>query len=312
MARYLVRRLFYAVLILLGVTLLTFLMFYIIQSPRSIAKRNLGKNPSEQQIQQWLKEHNYDKPKSELFRKHVTELFTFRFGRTDQTNEDIWERIRMGAGPSFQVASVVFFGALLGSVTFALGMAYFRGTYVDYWGTFLAVFLMSVVYPVYIIGGQFILGKMLKYYPMAGWAAGMDSWKFVWLPATVGIVAGLGSSARLYRTFMLEEINQDYVRTARAKGVGERRVLFVHVLKNAAIPILTSVVASIPLLFTGSILLESFFGIPGLGGFLYDGINAADFAVIRAMVFLGTVLYIVGLILTDISYAIVDPRVRFE
>jgi peptide/nickel transport system permease protein len=153
---------------------------------------------------------------------------------------------------------------------------------------------------------------MLKYYPLAGWAHGSHSWKFVWLPALVGLAAGLGSSARLYRTFMLEEINQDYVRTARAKGVGEQKVLFIHVLKNAAIPILTSVVASIPLLFTGSILLESFFGIPGLGGFLYDGINAADFAVIRSMVFLGTVLYIVGLILTDISYALVDPRVRFE
>lgn len=312
MGRYLLRRLFYSVLILLGVTLITFVLFYVVQSPRSIAKRNLGKNPSEQQIQQWLKEHNYDKPKHELFGKHVSELFTFRFGKTDQTNEDIWQRIRMGAGPSFQVASVIFFGVVLGSITFALLMAYFRGTYLDYWGTFLCVLLMSIVYMVYIIGGQYILAKTLKYYPLAGWAQGLDSWKFVWLPATVGLVAGLGSSARLYRTFMLEEINQDYVRTARAKGVGEQAVLFMHVLKNAAIPILTSVVASLPLLFTGSILLESFFGIPGLGGFLYDGINAADFAVIRSMVFLGTVLYIVGLILTDISYAVVDPRVRFE
>lgn len=312
MSRYLLRRLLYSVLILLGVTLITFVLFYVVQSPRSIAKRNLGKNPSEQQITQWLKEHNYDKPKHELFTKHVSELFTFQFGKTDQTNEDIWQRIRMGAGPSFQVASVIFFGAVLGSITFALAMAYFRGTYLDYWGTFLCVLLMSIVYMVYIIGGQYILGKMLKYYPLAGWAGGLDSWKFVWLPATIGLVAGLGSSARLYRTFMLEEVNQDYVRTARAKGVGEQSVLFTHVLKNAAIPILTSVVASIPLLFTGSILLESFFGIPGLGGFLYDGINAADFAVIRSMVFLGTVLYIVGLILTDISYALVDPRVRFE
>ena len=312
MSRYLIRRVLYALLILVGVTLITFLLFYVIQSPRSIARRNLGKNPSEQQIQQWLKEKGYDKSKAELFVKHVSELFTLQFGRSDQTDEVIWDRIRTGAGPSFRVAGVVFAGAVLGSVTFALLLAYFRGTYLDVWGTFLCVLMISIVYMVYIIGGQFILGKMLKYYPLAGWASGWHAWKFVWLPATIGIAAGLGNSARLYRTFVLEEINQDYVRTARAKGVGERAVLFIHVLKNSAIPILTSVVAAIPLLFTGSILLESFFGIPGLGGYLFDAINSADFAVIRSMVFLSTILYIIGLILTDISYALVDPRVRFE
>jgi peptide/nickel transport system permease protein len=312
MARYLLRRILYAILILAGVSILTFVLFYVVQSPRSIAKRNLGKNPTEQQIKSWLKEHEYDKPKSVLLVKHLGELFTFRFGKADSNNEEIWDRIKMGAGPSGQVASVIFLGALLGSISFALAMAYFRGTYVDHFGTFLCVFLMSIVYMVYIIAGQYLLGKTLKYYPIAGWSSGMDSWKFVWLPAVVGMVAGLGSSARLYRTFMLDEINQDYVRTARAKGVGERAVLLVHVLKNSAIPILTSVIASIPLLFTGSILLESFFSIPGLGSYLVDGINSQDFAIVRAMVFIGTILYIVGLIITDITYAMADPRVRLE
>jgi peptide/nickel transport system permease protein len=174
------------------------------------------------------------------------------------------------------------------------------------------VFLLSVVYVVYIIAGQFILGKMLKYFPLAGFHSGIDAFRFVLMPMTVGVVAGLGGSVRLYRTFLLDQMNQDYVRTARAKGVSETVVLFKHVLKNTAIPILTTSVATIPLLFTGSILLESFFSIPGLGNYLYDAISSQDFAVVRAMVFLGTILTIVGYILTDISYALFDPRVRLE
>jgi len=127
-----------------------------------------------------------------------------------------------------------------------------------------------------------------------------------------GVLGGLGSAARWYRTIFLEEINQDYVRTARAKGLSELSVLFRHVLRNAMIPILTGVVVVIPLLFMGSLLTESFFGIPGLGSYTIDAINAQDFSVVRSMVFIGSVLYIVGLILTDISYTLVDPRIRFE
>jgi peptide/nickel transport system permease protein len=190
--------------------------------------------------------------------------------------------------------------------------AYFRGTYLDYWTTFLCVLLMSITALVYIMGGQYLLGKILKYFPIAGYQGGLGSWKFVLLPTVVGVIMGLGSSVRFDRTIMLEEMNQDYVRTARAKGVPERAVLFRHVLKNASIPILTSVVLSIPFLLMGSLLLESFFGIPGLGSMTVDAINSQDFAVVRAMVFLGTVLYILGAILTDLSYALVDPRVRLE
>jgi peptide/nickel transport system permease protein len=162
------------------------------------------------------------------------------------------------------------------------------------------------------MAGQFILGKILKYFPLAGYRSGVDAWKFVLLPTVIGVVSGLGAGVRFYRTVMLEEMNQDYVRTARAKGVGERAVLFRHVLKNASIPILTSTVLAIPFVLLGSLLLESFFGIPGLGSLTVDAIQSQDFAIVRAMVFLGTVLYIIGAVLTDISYAVVDPRVRFE
>lgn len=130
------------------------------------------------------------------------------------------------------------------------------------------------------------------------------------LPVVIGIVASAGANIRWYRTIFLEEMNKEYVRTARAKGLSERLVLFKHVLKNAMIPILTGAVVVVPLLFLGSLLVESFFGIPGLGSYTIDAINSQDFAIVRAMVFLGSVLYIIGLVLTDISYTIVDPRIR--
>jgi peptide/nickel transport system permease protein len=313
MLRYVLRRLLYAVPILIGVTLVTFVVFYASASPRSIAKKNLSaRNPTEEQIQAWLRDHGYDRPLQEQALRHVSEILLLRFGKSDQSKEDIWGRIRLGVGPSVQVAGVVFVSALFASLTLAVLVAYFRGTYVDGWGTFLCVIGMSIVYMVYIIGGQYLLGKTYKWHPIAGWDVGLDSWKFVWLPAAVGIVSGIGANVRLYRTFLLDEMNQDYVRTARAKGVAERVVLFRHVLKNAAIPILTNVVTVIPLLLTGSLLLESFFSIPGLGSYLVDAINSQDFAVVRAMVALGTLLYIAGTLLTDLGYALVDPRVRLE
>jgi peptide/nickel transport system permease protein len=191
-------------------------------------------------------------------------------------------------------------------------MAFFRATYLDFWGVVLCVAMMSVSTLFYIIGGQYLISKVLHLVPISGYAGGVDAAKFVVLPALIGVVGGIGSGSRWYRTLFLEEMTRDYVRTARAKGLAESAVMFRHVLKNAMIPILTGVVAVIPLLFMGSLLSESFFGIPGLGSYTIDAIQAQDFAVVRAMVFIGSVLYIVGLLLTDISYTIVDPRVRLN
>ena len=314
MLRYMVRRLLYAIPILIGVSLLTFVLFYFSSSPEQIARRNLSaKNPTREQIVEWEKQHGYDKPLQEQFAKHMKELMLLQFGKSDSlSGEDIWTRIRIGAPVSFLIASMVFFSALFTSICVALAVAYFRGTYIDYAGTFVCVLMMSVVYLVYIISGQFLLGKVLKYFPLAGFRGGWDAFRFAMLPTIVGVVSGLGASVRLYRTFLLDEMNQDYIRTARAKGVNEQRILFLHVLKNAAIPILTNIVQVIPALFLGSLLLESFFSIPGLGGWTVDAVTNKDFAVVRAMVFLGTLVTIVGYILTDVSYALVDPRVRLE
>jgi peptide/nickel transport system permease protein len=172
--------------------------------------------------------------------------------------------------------------------------------------------MMSISGLFYIIGGQYLVSKLLHLTPISGFDAGSNALKFIILPVVIGVIGGIGSGARWYRTIFLEETGRDYVRTARAKGLSELSVLFGHVLKNAMIPILTGAVVVIPLLFMGSLISESFFGIPGLGSYTIDAINAQDFAIVRAMVFLGSVLYIVGLILTDISYTLVDPRIRLE
>jgi peptide/nickel transport system permease protein len=313
MLRYIIRRTLYAVPILIGVCLATFLLFYVVVSPTQLARRNLSsKNPTRQEIQTWLQQHGYDRPLVRQFRDHMTKLALFQFGNSDANGEPIGRKIRQGIPPSLRLAVPMFLGILGVSISSALLLAYYRGTYLDVWGLVVCVIGMSVPSLVIIIAGQYLLGKTLRLFPLAGFSGDAHGWKFIVMPALLGVLIGVWTSIRFNRTVMLEEINQDYVRTARSKGVPEQRILFTHVLKNAATPILTRVVISIPFLLLGNLLLESFFGIPGLGSMLVDAINSADFALVRAMVYLGAVLYIIGAVLTDISYALVDPRVRFE
>jgi peptide/nickel transport system permease protein len=213
-------------------------------------------------------------------------------------------------GASLAIAVPTLLIALFVEVSLALLVALFRNTYIDVWAVVLCVIMMSVSMLFYIIGGQYLIGKMLRLVPISGYSEGLDSWKFVALPVLIGVVGGIGASVRVYRTFFLEEAAKDFVRTARAKGLSDTIVLFRHVLGNALIPILTGLVVVLPTLFLGSLVMESFFGIPGLGSYTIVAIQSQDFAIVRSMVFLGSVLYILGLLLTDISYTIVDPRVR--
>jgi peptide/nickel transport system permease protein len=214
--------------------------------------------------------------------------------------------------PSLAIALPTFILGLFVTVVFALTLAFFRATAFDFWGVVLCVAMMSISGLFYIIGGQYLISKIFRLVPISGYGDGLDAWRFLILPVVIGVISGIGSSTRWYRTIFLEEVGKDYVRTARAKGLPETVVFLRHVLRNALIPILTGVVVVIPLLFMGSLLTESFFGIPGLGSYTIDAINAQDFAVVRSMVFIGSVLYIFGLILTDISYTLVDPRIRFN
>ena len=175
-----------------------------------------------------------------------------------------------------------------------------------------AVCELSISGLFYIIAGQWLFSKLLRLVPYSGFTGGWDTLKFLALPVLVAVIARLGPEARFLRSLFLEEVGKDYVRTARAKGLSERAILFKHVLRNAMLPILTGAVSALPLLFMGSLISESFFGIPGLGSYTIDAISGQDFSVVRAMVFLGSALYILGLILADISYTLADPRVRFE
>jgi len=205
---------------------------------------------------------------------------------------------------------LAYIGLVLG-IGLSLFVAYFRETYIDRMGVVLCVLGMSVSILLYIIGGQFLIGKVLHWFPISGFDISPQVvLRFIALPILIGVVGGVGADVRFYRTVFIEETSRDYVRTARAKGCGDGRIMARHVLPNAMIPILTRVVVAIPFLFTGSLLLESFFGIPGLGAVTVEAINGNDFATLRVMVFIGALLFIGFQILTDISYTLVDPRVR--
>ena len=325
MFAYIVRRILYAIPILVGVNLITFALFFIVNTPDDMARMQLGaKRVTPEAIEKWKAERGYDLPLvwnasaegsakatgTIFFRKSVR-LFVFDFGFSED-KRDIAGEIRARMWPSLALALPVFLVGLAVCITFALLMAFFRASYLDFWGVVACVAMMSISTLFYIIGGQYLASKIWHLVPISGYAGGLDAVRFLILPVVIGIVGGIGASSRWYRTLFLEEMGKDYVRTARAKGLTEGVVLFRHVLKNAMIPILTGVVVVIPTLFLGSLLMESFFGIPGLGSYTIDAIQAQDFSVVRSMVFIGSVFYIVGLILTDISYTVVDPRIRLE
>jgi len=325
MIAYIVRRLLYALPILVGVNLITFALFFVVNSPDDMARMQLGqKRITPEAVDTWKQERGYDKPllynsaqagagklSETIFFEKSLKLFVFDFGASD-AGRDIGYDISQRMWPSLAIAVPVLTVGLLVNISLALFIVLFRGTYIDLAGVVLLVAMLSISSLFYIIGGQYLLGKLLHLAPISGYDTGVEAWKFLVLPVIVGVIGGIGSSTRLYRTLFLEEAAKDYVRTARAKGLSERLVLFRHILGNALIPILTGVVVVLPLLFMGSLLTEAFFGIPGLGSYTLDAINNQDFAIVRAMVFLGSVLYILGLLLTDISYTLVDPRVRLS
>ena len=323
MISYVVRRIAYAIPILIGVNIITFVLFFVVNSPDDMARLHLGeRRVTQEAIEKWKNDRGYDRPliwnseaiaidkfRDTIFFTNSVRLFTFDFGQSD-SGRDISYDISQRMWPSLAIAIPVFMVGLLLTITCALIVAFFRGTYLDTWAVVGCVAMMSISGLFYIIGGQYLIGKLLHLVPISGFDTGVVGIKFVVLPVIIGVLGSLGGGIRWYRTIFLEEIGKDYVRTARAKGLSERAVLYVHVLRNALIPILTGVVVVLPMLFLGSLITEAFFGIPGLGSYTIDAIQRQDFAIVRSMVFLGSCLYIVGLLLTDISYTFVDPRVR--
>jgi peptide/nickel transport system permease protein len=325
MLNYIIRRSFYGVLVLLGVNLFTFMLFFTVNTPDDMARLNIGgKRVTQEQIDKWKAERGYDKPlywaaketgtakltRTVLWERSVS-LFALDFGRSDSARSlDISHEVKTRMGVSLQLAVPLFVLQLIVSIGFALLLVFFRHSRIDFWGVVVCVLMLSISSLFYIIVGQFFFSRTLRLVPISGYAGGLDAVKFLILPVFLSLLSRLGTEARLYRAMFLEEIGRDYVRTARAKGLAEHVVLFRHVLRNALIPIITSAGSYLPYVFLGSLVFESFFGIPGLGAFVIEAISGQDFAIVRTMVFLGAVLHVAANVLIDLLYAVVDPRVR--
>ena len=321
------RRIGYGVLILFGVNLATFFLFFTVNTPDDMARLNIGgKRVTAEQITKWKVERGYDKPlyinrmrkgseqfTETIFYERSVSLFTLNFGRADSESAgDIGHQVATRMVVSMRVALPLFLLQVIASVAFALLLVMFRQTRFDAWGVVLCVLMLSISSLFYIIVGQFLFSRVLRLAPISGYVPGLDAVKFLLLPIALSLLARLGGEARLYRAMFLEEIGKDYVRTARAKGLSEPRVLTAHVLRNALIPIVTSAGGYLPIVFLGSLVFESFFGLPGLGAYVIDAISAQDFAVVRTMVFLGSLIYVASYVVIDLAYTWIDPRVRLS
>ena len=327
MLNFILRRIGYGVLILLGVNLATFILFFTVNTPDDMARLNLGgKRVTAEAIDKWKAERGYDKPlylnakkqgaeaiTETIFWERSVSLFALDFGRADSESAgDIGHEVGQRMWVSLQMALPLFVLQVFASTAFALLLVMFRNSALDFWGVVSCVLMLSISSLFYIIVGQYLFSRVLMLAPISGYAPGLDAVKFLALPIGLSLIARLGGEARLYRAMFLEEIGKDYVRTARARGLSEQVVMFRHVLRNALIPIITSAGSYLPYVFLGSLVFESFFGLPGLGAYVIEAIGKQDFAIVRTMVFLGSVLYIATYIAIDIAYTWADPRVRLS
>jgi peptide/nickel transport system permease protein len=304
---YILRRLLLTLPIILGIVLITFVMFRVVAPDP--ARVQAGRQKSEAQLQAIRHQLGTDKP---LWRQ-FTDILTFQFPQSSRYQESVWTLFARKAPVSLAIQVPVFFIELGLQLIIALYVATRRGRTSDYVVTLLSVLGMSVPALSIYLGAQWLFGGLLHWFPPAGWSSGFFmAIHFAALPIIVSVIAGLGGGTRFYRTMVLEEVNADYVRTARAKGVSNREVLLTHVLRNVMIPVVTNTVAVLPLLFTGALLLERLFQIPGFGGLLVDAIRMQDTALVMAIVYVTAILYCLMLIVTDVCYTLVDPRVSLK
>ena len=330
MLNYLIRRLLYMVPILLGVMFITFVLFNVVATPREMALQNLGPKASRQAIENWLHNRGYvdeqgapyplffntapGKPLLDsLYFRSMKRFASFDLGTSFATGEPVLEMIQRGAVPSLCITLPAFVIGLFLAVGLSLLLVFVRDSLIDRWGAALCVAGMSIPITVYVIFGQWFAANLFHYFPAFGFhLEGFSTARFIALPVAIMVLSGLGVDVRMYRAIFLEEVRADYIRTAQAKGASHARVLLVHMLKNGAISLITLVVASLPFLIMGTLVLESFFGVPGLGNLMTTAIATKDFGVIQADVYLGSLLYLFGLLLTDICYAAADPRIRLQ
>lgn len=321
--RRLVQRLAQVLGVLAGVNLITFALFFVINTPDDMARMNLGDRRIEADaIAQWKAERGYDQPliwndaasgldqwTRTLFWERSVRLFALDFGRADAADAgEIGPEVRERLGVSLQLALPI----LLLQVPLGLGLALlqvmFHRTRWDVWGGVLCGLMLSVSSLFYLLLGQYLGSGVWRLAPVSGFAPGLEAVRFLVLPVMLALLARLGVEVRLYRALLLEALHRDHVRTARAKGLAETRVLWRHVLRNALLPVLTHLGSSLPHLFLGALVIENFFALPGLGAYTIDAIGQQDFAVLRAMVFVGAALHIISYAVIDLVCAWADPR----
>ena len=311
MLTFILRRVLATIPTMFGVAVLIFILFDLVGGDPTY--QMLGRHASPAQIAEVRKEYGFDQPKIVQFGTYLGQIVTFDYGRSYATKQRISKMIMDGIGPSLTLMIPAFLILLVVSIAVSLLVSYFRGRWIDRLGVIICVFGMSLPMLAYILFGQYFFAYKLGWFPISGFEPGFPAaFQYIALPGILYILVSLGYEVRFYRTAILEETGQDYVRTARAKGLDEPRVFFKHVLKNSMVPIITNIVLEIPLLILGAFLLESFFGIPGLGGLTITAVNNSDLPVIKAMATFTTMLVIVGNLMTDILYTLVDPRVSFK
>lgn len=311
MTNYIIRRLLYLIPVLLGVSFLIFLLFNVVAGdPTAVL---LGKNATARQMEELREQLGLNKPLIMQYLDVVKSAFTFDFGRSWATKQEITYMLKQGAYPSLTLTIPAFVISTILSLFISLFVAYYRGKGIDLFIRFLCIAGMSISALAYILGFQWLFAYKLGWFEISGFEYGFpDFIPYIALPAIIWIILSLGPDVRFFRTVILDEIYQDYVRTARAKGLGEISILLKHVLRNAMIPIITYTVIQIPFLILGALLLENFFGIPGIGGMTLNALNNSDFPVIKAMAILSSVVYIIFSLVSDILYTIADPRVKLK
>jgi peptide/nickel transport system permease protein len=311
MFNYVIRRLLYMIPVLLGVSLVIFILFNMIGGdPTAVL---LGKNANAHAMAELREQLGLNKSLFMQYLDVVKSAFTFDFGRSWATRQEITYMIRQGAYPSLCLTIPAFVISTILSLIISLVVAFYRGKGIDLFIRFFCIAGMSVSALTYILAFQWLFAFKLGWFEISGFEYGFpDFLPYIALPVIIWILLSLGPDVRFFRTVILDEIYQDYVRTARAKGLSEITILLKHVLRNAMIPIITYTVIQIPFLILGALLLESFFGIPGLGGITLNALNSSDFPVIKAMSILSSVVYILFSLISDVLYTFADPRVKLK
>lgn len=311
MTKYIIRRLLYMIPVLLGVSLIIFVLFNVVSGdPTAVL---LGRHATAHQMAELKEQLGLNKSYFLQYLDIVKSAFTFDFGHSWATKQEISKMIMQGAWPSICLSVPAFIISTIISLFISVFVAYYRGKGIDLFVRVVCIAGMSISALAYILFFQWFFAYKLGWFEISGFEAGFPEFtSYVALPAIIWIVLSIGPDVRFFRTVILDEIYQDYVRTARSKGLPEITILLHHVLRNAMIPIITYVVIQIPSLILGALLLENFFSIPGLGGMTLNALNSSDFPVMKAMAILSSVGYIVFGLISDLLYTVADPRIKFK